>query len=228
MTIRAVALPKSLSDPTQWNQLIARYKEFRLLSLQLSPESFGSSYAREIAFLEDTWVSRLNNPVAINIILVSEPNAAGAETADGISLILASPWLAAVTLVGPFEAKTAAKSYEDMMHLQPDAVSFGPPIPGVDSTYILNAMYVLPSERRKGLSSKIIGFAKQLAVKENNGAKVTLALILDDDNVAAMKSYEKCGFEVIHRYWFDDTRGGIAKKTRAAVMRVDVGEDHDA
>jgi GNAT superfamily N-acetyltransferase len=131
-------------------------------------------------------------------------------------------------LVGPLEAKTAAKSYEDKMHLQPDTVSFGPPAPGVDSTYVLNAIYVLPSERRKGHSYKIIEFAKQLALKENNGAKVTLALILDDDNVPAMKSYEKSGFEVVHRYWFDDTRGVEVKKTQAAVMRVDVGVDDSA
>lgn len=227
MKTRAVALPKSLPDPAQWNQLIARYKEFRLLSLQLSPESFGSSYAREVAFSEETWASRLDNPVALNTVIVSEPDA-GAENIDNISLILSSPWLAALTLVGPLEAKTAAKSYEDKMHLQPDTVSFGPPAPGVDSTYVLNAMYVLPSERRKGHSSKIIDFAKQLAlIKENNRA-VTLALILGDDNVPAMKSYEKSGFEVVHRYWFDDTRGGEVKKTRAAVMRADVRVEDSA
>ncbi|WAO84852.1 Hypothetical protein NCS54_00208100 [Fusarium falciforme] len=225
MNTRAVALPKSLPDPAQWSQLIARYKEFRLLSLQLSPESFGSSYAREVAFSEEIWASRLNNPVALNTIIVSEPDAE-AETTDDISLILNSPWLAALTLVGPLEAKTAAKSYEDKMHLQPDTVSFGPPAPGVDSTYVLNAMYVLPTERRKGHSYKIIEFAKQVALRENNGAKVTLALILDNDNMPAMKSYEKSGFKVVHRYWFDDTRGGeVKKKTRAAVMRVDIGVD---
>ncbi|RSL66407.1 hypothetical protein CEP53_003405 [Fusarium sp. AF-6] len=220
MKTRAVALPQSLPDPAQWNQLIARYKEFRLLSLQLSPESFGSSYTREVAFSEETWASRLNNPVALNTIIVSEPDDAD-ESTDDISLILNSPWLAALTLVGPLEAKTAAKSYEDKMHLQPDTVSFGPPTPGIDSTYVLNAMYVLPSERRKGLSNKIIDFAKQLALVKENNQKVTLALILGDDNVPAMKSYEKSGFEVVHRYWFDDTRGGEVKKTRAAVMRAD-------
>ncbi|RSL68060.1 hypothetical protein CEP54_002923 [Fusarium duplospermum] len=225
MNTRAVALPKSLPDPAQWGQLIARYKKFRLLSLKQSPESFGSSYTREVAFSEEIWASRLNNPVALNIVLVSEPDAE-AEATDDISLILNSPWLAALTLVGPLEAKTAAKTYEDKMHLQPDTVSFGPPAPGVDSTYVLNAMYVLPSQRRKGLSYKIIDFAKQLALIKENNAKVTLALILGDDNVPAMKSYEKSGFEVVHRYWFDDTRGGEVKKTRAAVMRADVGVEN--
>ncbi|KAM0425503.1 hypothetical protein ACHAPT_009292 [Fusarium lateritium] len=224
MSTRAVALPKSLPDPEQWDQLITRYKAFRLLALQLSPENFGSSYDREAAFSQETWESRLNNPVALNTILVSEPET-GAETTDDISLILSSPWLAALTLVGPLETKTAAKSYEEKMHLQPNTVSFGPPVPGVESTYVLNAMYVLPSERRKGLSYKLIDFAKQLALKDSNEARVTLALILDNDNVPAMRSYEKSGFEVVHRYWFDDTRGGIEKQTQAAVMRVDVGAE---
>ncbi|KAJ3529599.1 hypothetical protein NM208_g9682 [Fusarium decemcellulare] len=219
MTFKAVTLPKSLDDPAKWDELIERYKAFRLDALDKSPEAFGSSYAREVAFSPETWASRLNNPIALNTVVLSSSD----SEADETTLILNSPWLAALTLVGPLEAKTAAKNYEEKMHLDPDTVDFGPPVPGVEWTYVLNAMYVPPSERRKGLATMIIEHAKRLAVELNNGKKVTLALILDAKNVPAMKSYEKAGFEVVHNYWFDDPRWGEPRKTNAAVMRVDVG-----
>ncbi|KAH6975108.1 hypothetical protein BKA56DRAFT_489203 [Ilyonectria sp. MPI-CAGE-AT-0026] len=219
MSYKAVKLPRSLPDPAQWDKLVACYKAFRLLSLQLSPEAFGSSYARETAFPPETWVSRLNNPIAFNTVIISDPEPG---STDDLSLILNSDWLASLTVVGPLESKTASKAYEESMHLNPDTVDFGPPAPGVESTYVLNAMYVLPSERRKGLANMIIEYAKQLAVEMNHG-KVTLALILDFDNVPAAKSYEKSGFKRVHDYWFDDLRGTTPKKTHSAVMRVDFG-----
>ncbi|KAH7129244.1 hypothetical protein EDB81DRAFT_764393 [Dactylonectria macrodidyma] len=221
MSYKVVTLPKSLPDPAQWEQLIAKFKAFRLLSLKLSPEAFGSSYAREEAFPRDTWVSRLNNPVAFNTIVVPDPQP-GAT--DDLSLILNSDWLGSLTAVGPLESKTAAKTYEQRMHLCPDIVDFGPPAPGIESTYVLNAVYVLPAERRKGLASLTIEYAKRLVV-ETEGGKVTLALILEFDNVPARRSYEKAGFTLVHDYWFDDPREATPKKSHAAVMRVDCGPE---
>ncbi|KAH7139834.1 hypothetical protein B0J13DRAFT_558544 [Dactylonectria estremocensis] len=219
MNYKVITLPKSLPDPAQWEQLIARYKAFRLLSLQLSPEAFGSSYAREAAFPREAWVSRLSNPVAFNTIVVPDPQPG---STDNLSLVLNADWLGALTIVGPLESKTAARTYEQKMHLCPDIVDFGPPAPGVESTYVLNAVYVLPAERRKGLASLTVENAKQLAV-EIEGSTVTLALILDFDNVPATKSYEKSGFKLVHDYWFDDPRGTTPRKTHAAVMRIDYG-----
>ncbi|KAF7557528.1 hypothetical protein G7Z17_g516 [Cylindrodendrum hubeiense] len=218
MCYKAVTLPKSLPDPTQWDQLIDRYKSFRLLSLQLSPEAFGTSYAREVTFPLETWTSRLNNPIAFNTIIVSDPKPG---STDDLSLILNSEWLASLTIVGPLESKTAAKAYEESVHFSPDSVNFGPPAIGVKSTYVLNAMYVLPSERRNGLANMIIEYAKRLSV-EMDGGKVTMALIVDFDNVPATKSYQKSGFKLVHDYWFDDPQSTEPRKKRAAVMRVDV------
>lgn len=87
MSYKAVKLPKSLPNPTQWDKLMACYKAFRLLSLQLSPEAFGSSYDREAAFPPETWASRLNNPIAFNTIVVSDPEPG---STDDLSLIFSS------------------------------------------------------------------------------------------------------------------------------------------
>lgn len=47
---------------------VERYKAFRLLSLQVSPEAFSSTYEREKSFDDETWLSRLTNPSATTFI----------------------------------------------------------------------------------------------------------------------------------------------------------------
>lgn len=226
MATKAVVLPRSLHDEKEWKRLIERYKEWRLQSLQQEPQSFGSSYEREVAFPDDIWESRLNNRFALNIVTVELP---GSGTTPPIErneegyLALESKWLAALTLVGPLDAKNAAHTYEERMHLSPNTVDFGLVEPGIKSTYVLSAMYVEQTSRRRGLATSTIERAKELALEMEGGERVMLALILDYDNTAAMRSYERSGFKVVHQYYFEDTRSGEPIKTLAAVMRVDVG-----
>ncbi|KAF5576923.1 major facilitator superfamily transporter [Fusarium pseudocircinatum] len=220
MALKAVTLPKSLSDLNQWDKLVDQYKEFRLLSLQLSPESFSSNYAREAAFTKDIWEARLSNPLASSIIIVSDPEPG---SVDDLSLILNQPWLASLVLYGPLEAKTAAKTWEDLQKFEPGSTYFGPIADEIESAYVLNAIYVPLSQRRKGLANKLIEYAKELAVRRNEGKKIMLVLLVNFNSVAAMKCYEKSGFEVVHDYWFDDPNASGTSRGHAAVMRLDVG-----
>ncbi|KAI1014607.1 hypothetical protein LB503_004097 [Fusarium chuoi] len=220
MSLKALTLPKSLSDPNQWEKLVDQYKEFRLLSLQLSPESFGSSYAREAKFTKDIWEARLSNPQASSIIITSDPNPG---SVDDLSLILYQPWLASLVLYGPLEAKTAARTWEDLQSFEPGNAHFGPIAEDIESAYVLNAVYVHPSQRRKGLANKLIEYAKDLSVRQNESKKVMLVLLVNFNSVAAIKCYEKSGFEVVHDYWFDDPNASGTTRGHAAVMRLDVG-----
>ncbi|KAF4422044.1 gnat family [Fusarium acutatum] len=222
MSLKALTLSKSLFDPNQWNQLVDQYKEFRLLSLQLSPESFSSNYAREAEFTKDTWEARLSNPLASSLIIVSDPNP---DSVDDLSLILNQPWFASLVLYGPLEAKTAAKTWEDRQKFEPGSLYFGPIADEIESAYVLNAIYVLPSQRRQGLANKLIEYAKELAVKKNEGKKLMLVLLVNFNSVAAIKCYEKSGFEVVHDYWFDDPNASGTSRGHAAVMRLDVGRN---
>lgn len=220
MSLKALTLPKSLSDPDQWEKLVDQYKEFRLLSLQLSPESFGSTYAREAKFTKDIWEARLSNPLASSIIITSDPNPG---SVDDLSLILYQPWLASLVLYGPLEAKTAARTWEDLQNFEPGNAHFGPIAEDIESVYVLNAVYVHPSQRRKGLANKLIEYAKDLSVRQNGSKKVMLVLLVNFKSVAAIKCYEKSGFEVVHDYWFDDPNASGTTRGHAAVMRLDVG-----
>lgn len=55
-------------DPSQWE----RHRAARLAALQESPEMFGSSYEREIAFNEGEWRSRAARPATFLVVLAGE------------------------------------------------------------------------------------------------------------------------------------------------------------
>ncbi|KAJ0137238.1 hypothetical protein CTA2_2061 [Colletotrichum tanaceti] len=229
-------LPRSHSDPSKFHRLTTLYKSFRLRSLRLSPESFGSTYAREAAFPWDTWTCRLSNPLATTVVayktasspsLASEMNstpAAGVPMPpDDASLdaALDAEWLASLTILGPLDAATLATS----LHLDPDLVDLGSS-QQQQQQHILSGMYVVPSARGEKLGVRILEHVKDLIAsgagsRGQGGARVSL--VVDYDNAAARSTYERCGFGVVHRYWFDDYREGRGARTEAAVMVLDIG-----
>jgi ribosomal protein S18 acetylase RimI-like enzyme len=62
------------------------YKELRLLSLQDSPDSFGSTYAREVEFSNDEWISRFDScpPGDYALPLIARLNGVGIGLAWGL------------------------------------------------------------------------------------------------------------------------------------------------
>ncbi|TQN67424.1 hypothetical protein CSHISOI_08007 [Colletotrichum shisoi] len=236
---------RSRSDPSKFHRLTTLYKSFRLLSLRLSPESFGSTYAREAAFPWDTWTWRLSNPLATTIVAHKTtsssdsapeigPAPAGVPvTPDNASLdaALGAEWLGSLRIIGPLDAATLATS----LHLDPDLVDLGSSQETETDTntetptrqqHVLNGMYLVPSARGEKLGVRILKHAKDLVASEarSQGRWARVSLIVDYDNAAA-RTYERCGFEVVHRYWFDDYREGrgVGTRTEAAVMVFDIG-----
>lgn len=212
-----IILPKSLSSTEKSELLVNRYKRFRLLSLQLSPEAFGSTYATEAAFPLKIWESRVSNPLATNLIAVATESSPRRLEAPGTDLILEKDWLASLTLVGPFNEEDASKKFE-AMYIRPGIVTEG------DSKwcFALSAMYVLPTARGGGLGGKLVEYAKTIASELVGGEKARILLVVDFENEGARRTYEKCGFEVIERHWFDDYRPGRGDRTEAAVMSIDI------
>lgn len=62
------------------------YKELRLLSLQDSPDSFGSTYEHEIKFSNEEWISRLDHDNRANyaLPLIAELNGVAVGLAWGL------------------------------------------------------------------------------------------------------------------------------------------------
>ncbi|KAH9885668.1 hypothetical protein F4778DRAFT_760060 [Xylariomycetidae sp. FL2044] len=71
-----------------------RYKPFRLHALQTDPDAFGSTYARELAFTDETWLARLRNPSVQTFLAVR-------RASSSTSSFSSSSILSSVSLVGP-------------------------------------------------------------------------------------------------------------------------------
>jgi GNAT superfamily N-acetyltransferase len=211
------AIPRSSSSPESHKLLVEKYKAFRLLSLQLSPECFGSTYAREAAFPPETWISRITNPGATNVVAVSGLAHGEAEP------LLAGEWLASLTLIGPLEPSKALDMFKAQTSVDPSLLQFGNISDGGSRWhFLLNAMYVVPAARGWGIGRGILDFAKEIARELGRGDPVRIMLVVDYDNEDARRTYERAGFATVHRYWFDDNRVGRESRTEAAVMRLDL------
>ncbi|KAH7349662.1 hypothetical protein B0T11DRAFT_289666 [Plectosphaerella cucumerina] len=212
------AIPRSTSSPESHTLLVEKYKSFRLLSLQLSPECFGSTYAREAAFPPETWISRITNPGATNVVAVSGP-----DTHENADPLLTREWLASLTLIGPLEASKALDMFKAQTSVDPSLLEFGDISDGRSRWhFLLNAMYVVPGARGRGLGRGILDFAKEIAREQGRGDPVRIMLVVDYDNEDARRTYERAGFATVHRYWFDDNRVGRESRTEAGVMRLDL------
>ncbi|KAJ3579333.1 hypothetical protein NPX13_g1227 [Xylaria arbuscula] len=73
---------------------LEKYKPFRLASLQQDPQAFGSTYERELAFDEETWLSRIKNPLATTFVAVRADNSS-------------NQIVASTALIGPLPSTTA-------------------------------------------------------------------------------------------------------------------------
>lgn len=201
--VLVVAIPKSASPPELWKGLALRLKEFRLLSLQRSPECFSSSYEREFQFQDQQWEDRLSNPVATTFVALPMQDIELVKT-QALNRLLTEDWRGTLVLCGPSEQQATE------VHTDDGVVSVEPstPLSGeVSSHFMLNAMYVLPNARGQGIAVKLvkaaIKFASMQHQKSGNG-KVRITLVVDYPNIPARNLYEKCGFKTIHRYWFKD------------------------
>ncbi|KAF6835753.1 GNAT family protein [Colletotrichum musicola] len=206
------SLPNSPSP-----SLIARYKSFRLNSLRLSPSNFSATHSRESAFPEEVWTSRLTNPLSTTIIATNPPlPSTDLPTATGPTIADSAPeneWLASLVVSGPLDRTTLTKR----LHLDTPLSMLN-----AERQYVLNGMYVIPSARGKALGVKLVQFAKH-HISSQTSKPAQLSLVVDYDNEAARKTYENCGFEVVHRHWFNDYRPGRGARTEAAVMAVNLG-----
>ncbi|CAI6094727.1 unnamed protein product [Clonostachys chloroleuca] len=215
------SLPKTFASGEKLDPIIERYKAFRLLSLKQSPESFSSSYEREIAFPDETWIKRVSGPLSTNIVAVAgrPPESEGNKDQER-DLLLKEEWLASLTLQGPFDKEAAVTMFKSHMWIESPSIIMDDDI---EFYFGLYGMYVAPTARGAGLGVSLVEYAKKKAWEMVGGKKTRVVLVVDFDNIGARRTYEKAQFVLNHDYWFDDTRCGRSERTQSAVLRVDIG-----
>ncbi|KIM81080.1 hypothetical protein PILCRDRAFT_821921 [Piloderma croceum F 1598] len=167
--VRALPAPLILNE-------INKFVALRLLSLQVDPSLFGSTYEREIAFTEDQWRQRLDGHNKVTFVAtISDSND--------------EPWVATMSIVAPSEI-----IFDYLAPVRNTDV-------GKDSDiYVMFGMWVRPEHRRRGLGKRLIEEGLEWIRKDNvKDGKVPKVLVLQlkEENVAGWALYGKMGFEVL-------------------------------
>lgn len=80
MTFSTIQIPR---DEESILYYLEKYRDFRLLALKSSPEAFGSTLARELAFTNNVWYDRLSSPEAVTFITTESDRIVCTLTAIG-------------------------------------------------------------------------------------------------------------------------------------------------
>ena len=174
MDFEIIEIPSDLNGAQSYVQ---RYKDFRLLALQTSPGSFGSTYEREIAFTDDIWLARLTNPSVVNLVAV-----------------LSGKTLSSLTLLGP-------------LNYSPDEMSPGGnpwtftsgASPMKYSHWCFNGMFTAPEARGQGIAKALMKKGLEIGALRASeaGLEFVVSIVTGKDNIAARSLYETMGFVVI-------------------------------
>ncbi|KAK8090086.1 hypothetical protein PG997_005047 [Apiospora hydei] len=193
---------------------LAEYKPFRLAALKQDPEAFGSTYAREAAFPDETWLQRLSNPRIKTFVAVRRHDR---RILSAVSLVGPMPH-AGQTVSNPTQALLSQTAPSG--HGSSSTTSDGRKESGeaklregikegehrhanVDDDaplllYQNTGVYTRPEARGKGLGLKLMATAIECARQEARRTKQQCQLGVEvyTTNQAAINFYSKCGFEV--------------------------------
>ncbi|TVY16891.1 hypothetical protein LARI1_G004130 [Lachnellula arida] len=176
MPFEIVQIPR---DDESIHTFVERYKEFRLLSLKVAPEAFGSTLERELAFTDKTWYDRLANPKAVTFLALQEGRVIGSLTTVG-----PLPF-------GPDESSASSNPWNSLDGEIPEDLK--------ESHWRVNGMFTLPEVRRQGVAKALIEKVVKFGSEEASRTGRTFAgtIVVDADNPAAKTLYERAGYVVI-------------------------------
>ncbi|KAI1351179.1 hypothetical protein F5Y01DRAFT_130479 [Xylaria sp. FL0043] len=177
---------------------LEQYKPFRLASLQQDAQAFGSTYAREIAFDEETWLGRIKNPLATTFVAVqADNNQVVASTSLIGPLPNTSPASNPYQIVsgGMTQGNTASNSNNRANNNNNNSNNNDA---GDEPLYFqMSAVYTSPAARGRGLAKSLIKAATEEAcnrARAQGGRPLALSVVVFAENSAAISVYERCGF----------------------------------
>lgn len=151
------------------------YKAFRLLSLQLAPEAFASTYAREVALDDNVWYKRLSNPIANSFLAVQD----------------SGKILSMSTMNGPLPYGTLVLPPLGNQLTGQDGWEGNEPL-----HFRINAIFTLPEARQKGISKALLESSIKHSMDNAcaRGKDIVFSVIVNTDNLKAKALYESVGF----------------------------------
>lgn len=185
---------------------LAAYKTLRLTSLQIDPQAFASSYAREAAFSDDVWRERLDSPFKRTLVASVLDASHERGDVDNKEAGETGGWIGTASIVGPSDIPPS------------DLASFKEAEVGANwEIYGLYAMWVHPAHRGKGVGAQLVKACLEWArtnvdikfLGENSGDfEKVVVLLVYADNTAAHAVYSRTGFTYLEGVSVAEREGG--------------------
>jgi ribosomal protein S18 acetylase RimI-like enzyme len=228
---KVVQLPGNYDsgDGQRFLQALAqKSKALRLESLKTNPEAFSSTYENEVKFDDSKWEERLKSPSARTVVCL---DLSGYDGAGGdVQTAAEAAWVGVIVLMGP---RMLDGPYPPLDGGSLSSVFPAAPIWSRDSMdtkprtslYLINALYVTPSGRGKGLGRRMVEEVVAISRAEFDNDKVpgedgACLVFAEKDNEAATRLYLACGFEVVGE---DDSKRQNLKFGRAVGLMRKLG-----
>ncbi|KAJ5682397.1 hypothetical protein N7462_005562 [Penicillium macrosclerotiorum] len=230
-----ILVPNQFLSLPQEQQIVERYRKFRLYSLQVDPQAFSSTYDDESQFPYDTWLSRIQNPAGKTFVSLGGLSTEAEEisksnnpdsldgTKSSLGELLSREWVGIVTLIGPGvflkpndDSPTVNKTWEVFIqngrYQIPLAASKSDDLQGAHLVYLVVGMFVSPSARRRGHGRRLLEATIEAAAEESamlGASKTSITVQVETVNPTALPLYESLGFHVTEKIIDIQNRQGI-------------------
>lgn len=195
-----VTIPRSCDDTELWRRVVQKWTEFRLMSLQESPEAFASTFEREAAFTHDVWADRLVNPQATMLVALANSQHPDQREHAAVQALVDGNWMATTVLIQPANNTQTRllSSSSPWLSITSDAsISEEQQAASSSILFILNGVYVAPAYRGQGVGYATLHeafYTGQAIASSRNVTQAHFQVRVDSDNTAAIQMYTKAGF----------------------------------
>ena len=248
MAYRIVTIPKLDEKISEHNQLALahKFRNFRLHALKTAPGAFASSYEDEAKCGLDHTFERLRHAKATQFVALacnaSIPNTKHVCEA-GSDELLNHDWLGIIVLISLEGGLNGVSAKADPFSQIANKASQSEAAHATQNNnrmhFHLNGTFVSQSARRRGVGKRLIEVAldtaRSVSNRRNDGFHCTI--IVDEWNHAAIKLYERVGFEVVAKETYGEdriavrmelSRFGAAAAAAAAAAEVATCEGEEA
>ncbi|RHZ53931.1 uncharacterized protein CDV56_107416 [Aspergillus thermomutatus] len=190
-------VPREFPTEKELDKIVDRYRHLRLAGLKQDPKAFTANYETEAQFPYEKWLSRIQNPKARTFIALDQGERVNSSH-DALTALLSREWLGTVTIGGPKFVSSSEIDIEAPWKVFTESDRYAaPPVDDRDAVavYMIAGMFVLPASRGRGNGRRLV----EETVKYTRGAspateRTLLVLLVEAENEAARKLYERCGF----------------------------------
>ena len=165
-------IPKEWSDEAALASTLRAFRALRLFALQHDPDSFGSTYKREIELSDQRWKERLLKDTAFQI--AASRSQLGLVRSD--YTYVTGEWVGMVVSIRVDRGTTMG-----------------------NEVYAVNGLFVHPSARGHGLGRRLMAQAFDVIKKDRRARfnkPVRVEIMVNRLNDVAIKLYRSCGFHI--------------------------------